>query len=61
MTNTYSEKVTLEEKQLEELRCIRCVLERLLNHLNSQLFLDYQLEKFGKDYIQILDAEEVKP
>jgi len=50
MTNTYSEDATLEEKRLEELRCIRCVLERLLNHLNSSAFVDYQMEKFGKDY-----------
>jgi len=50
MTNTYSEDATMEEKRLEELRCIRCVLERLLNHLNSSAFVDYQMEKFGKDY-----------
>jgi len=50
MTNTYSEDDTIEEKTLEELRCIRCVLERLLNHLNSSAFVDYQMEKFGKDY-----------
>jgi len=50
MTNTYSEDAPIEEKKLEELRCIRCVLERLLNHLNSSAFVDYQMEKFGKDY-----------
>lgn len=52
MTNTYKDDVPIEEKTLEELRCIRCVLERLLNHLNSGLFLDYQLEKFGENYKQ---------
>lgn len=46
MTNTYKDSDSLELKTYEELRCIRCVLERLLNHLNSNLFLDYQLEKF---------------
>ncbi len=50
MTNTYSKNATMEEKRLEELRCIRCVLERLLNHLNSSAFVDYQMEKFGKYY-----------
>jgi len=50
MTNTYDNGASFEEKKLEELRCIRCVLERLLNHLNSSAFVDYQMEKFGKNY-----------
>jgi hypothetical protein len=50
MTNTYTEEEKLDVKVYEELRCIRCVLERLLNHLNSSAFVDYQFEKFGKDY-----------
>ena len=50
MTNTYSDGATIEEKTYQELRCIRCVLERLLNHLDSSAFVDYQMEKFGKDY-----------
>ena len=48
MTNTYNKTAPYKEKLLEELRCTRCVLERILNHLNSQLFLDYELEKFSK-------------
>jgi len=52
MTNTYKDNAPMEEKKLEELRCIRCVLERLLLHLNSGLFLDYQMEKFGKGFKQ---------
>ena len=32
----------------EDVACIRACLERLLNHMNSQLFLDYQKEKFGR-------------
>jgi hypothetical protein len=50
MTNTYKEDASMEEKMYEEIRCLRCVLERILNHLSSQHFLDYQMEKFGKDY-----------
>ena len=42
MTNTYKDDATIEEKTLEELRCIRCVLERLLIHLSSSAFVDYQ-------------------
>ena len=50
MTNTYSDNASMEEKMYEEMRCTRCVLERLLNHLSSSAFVDYQFEKFGKDY-----------
>jgi hypothetical protein len=50
MTNTYKDSDSMEKKTYEELRCIRCVLERLLNHLSSSSFVDYQMEKFGKDY-----------
>ena len=57
MTNTYPDNATKEEKLIEELRCIRCVLERLLNHLNSGLFLDYQQEKFGEGYKQMRDKK----
>lgn len=32
----------------EEIACLRAVLERILNHLNSGLFKDYQLEKWGR-------------
>lgn len=51
MTNTYATDTTkLNEKIYEELRCLRCVLERLLRELNEGLFVDYQMEKFGKDF-----------
>ena len=50
MTNTYKEDADWKTKILEEVRCLRCVLERLLTHFNSSLFVDYQMEKFGKDY-----------
>jgi hypothetical protein len=32
----------------EDVACLRAALERILNHLNSGLFLDYQKEKFGR-------------
>lgn len=47
MTNTYKEDAKWEEKVLEELRCTRCVLERLLRVFDEGLFVDYQLEKFS--------------
>ena len=50
MTNTYDDKAMMEEKQLEEIRCVRCVLERILRVMDEGLFVDYQMEKFGKKY-----------
>ena len=50
MTNTYDDKAMIEEKQLEETRCVRCVLERILRVMDEGLFVDYQMEKFGKKY-----------
>jgi hypothetical protein len=38
----------MEWKMYEELRCARCALERILRVLDEGLFVDYQLEKFGK-------------
>ena len=53
MTNTYQEGEDHSTEDInwmikEELRCIRCVLERLLRHYASEEFVDYQMEKFGK-------------
>ena len=48
MTNTYPKNASMEEKTYEELRCIRCVLERILNAMDSSGFVDYEFEKFGK-------------
>jgi hypothetical protein len=50
MTNTYSENASIEEKAKEELRLIRCLLERLLRCMNESNFVDYQLEKFGDKF-----------
>jgi len=50
MTNTYTQNTPIEEKSLQELRCIRCALERILRVMDEGLFVDYQMEKFGKNY-----------
>lgn len=50
MTNTYSEHTPLKVKTYEEMRCIRCVLERILRVMDEGLFVDYQMEKYGKAY-----------
>lgn len=50
MTNTYKKDAPLSEKMYEELRCTRCVLERILRVLDEGLFVDYQMEKFGKKF-----------
>lgn len=48
MTNTYPDNAPMDVKMLEEIRCLRCVLERTLRVMDEGLFLDYQMEKFGK-------------
>ena len=50
MTNTYKRRASIETKMYEEIRCLRCVLERILRVMDEGLFVDYQMEKFGKDY-----------
>lgn len=50
MTNTYPPNATVEEKKLEELRLIRCILERRLMADNPIEYRDYQMEKFGPEY-----------
>jgi hypothetical protein len=47
MTNTYPDNATWETKVLEEIRCLRCVNERILRVMDEGLFTDYQLEKFS--------------
>ena len=46
MTSTYNDEWGDEEKIAEELRLIRCCLERLLRHFATEEFVDYQMEKF---------------
>ena len=48
MTNTYKDDEPIDFQIKEELRCIRCVLERLLMRYGD--YTDYQMEKFGKDF-----------
>jgi hypothetical protein len=50
--NTYSDDAPYALKVLEELRCTRSVLERILRVMDESLFVDYQMEKFGKSYKQ---------
>lgn len=50
MTNTYKDDASIEIKTYEEIRCLRCVLERILREMNEGTFVDYQMEKFGKDF-----------
>lgn len=45
MTNTYKDDAPMEVKMYEELRCIRCVLERILKRYGD--YQDYQWEKFS--------------
>jgi hypothetical protein len=52
MTNTYSDDVDYEVKIAEELRLIRCILERELALHNGASFVDYQHEKFGEGFKQ---------
>ena len=58
MTNTYNDSQPVEEKTLEELRCIRCVMERMLRAMDEGLFVDYQMEKFGKSFRMDREKEE---
>ena len=58
MTNTYEEDAPMEDKLYEEMRCLRCVLERLLRVMDEGLFVDYQMEKFGKTAVNTRITEE---
>lgn len=53
--NTYPDDYPYDLKVLEELRCTRCVLERILRVMDEGLFVDYQMEKFGKSYKQDIE------
>lgn len=50
MVNTYKDNAEAIDKIAEELRLIRSVMERELSAKYPSMFLDYQMEKFGKDY-----------
>ena len=36
------------DEEIEEIKCLRAVLERVLRVMDEGLFVDYQLEKWGK-------------
>ncbi len=48
MTKTYKDNAPYDVALLEELRCLRAVMERVLRVMDEGLFVDYQMEKFGK-------------
>lgn len=58
MTNTYDDNAPIDIKMYEELRCTRAVLERILCVLDEGLFVDYELEKFGKARLRSEDKNE---
>lgn len=60
MVNTYKDTDSMEIKVYEEMRCLRCVLERVLRVMDEGLFVDYQMEKYGKDYTTKRDKEELE-
>jgi hypothetical protein len=35
-------------EELQEIACLRAVLERILRAMDEGLFVDYQMEKFGQ-------------
>jgi hypothetical protein len=52
MTNTYTPDEDDKTKIAEELRLIRCCLERILRSLSGDsLFVDYEMEKFRGRFI----------
>lgn len=59
MTNTYPPDAPLLVKLLEEVRCLRCVNERILRAMDEGLFVDYQMEKFST-FSACSDDEETK-
>ena len=38
----------MDKEELQEIKCLRAVLERILRVMDEGLFVDYQMEKFGK-------------
>lgn len=60
MVNTYPDNSEMDIKIYEEMRCLRCVLERVLRVMDESLFVDYQMEKYGKDYNTFNSAGTLK-
>lgn len=40
--------MTFSKKEFQEIQCIRALLERILRVMDEGLFVDYQMEKFGR-------------
>jgi len=38
----------MKKEELQEIQCLRAVLERILRVMDEGLFVDYQMEKFGR-------------
>jgi hypothetical protein len=38
----------MNKEELQEIACLRAVLERILRVMDEGLFVDYQMEKFGQ-------------
>ena len=38
----------MSKEELQEVKCVRAVLERILRTMDEGLFVDYQMEKFGQ-------------
>jgi hypothetical protein len=38
----------MKKEELQEIKCLRAVLERILRVMDEGLFVDYQMEKFGQ-------------
>jgi hypothetical protein len=56
----------MKKEELQEIKCLRAVLERILRVMDEGLFVDYQMEKFGQinyDKQALIDSskQSVKP
>ena len=38
----------MSKEELQEIKCLRAILERILRVMDEGLFVDYQMEKFGQ-------------
>ena len=50
----------MNKQELQEIRCLRAVLERILRVMDEGLFVDYQMEKFGRINYERMDSEKKK-
>ena len=50
----------MSKQELQEIRCLRAVLERILRVMDEGLFVDYQMEKFGRIKYERMNTEKKK-